>query len=76
MKKKKILTVVIAVILLFLLLIPTPIHYEDGGSIGYKALLYEIIKLHEFGGNDDANPYTEGIEIKILGMTVYRKTNG
>ncbi len=74
MKKKKILTLAISAILLFLMLIPTPIRYEDGGSIGYKALLYEVINLHELGGNDDANPYIEGIEIKILGMTVYRRT--
>ncbi len=76
MKKKKILIAVIAVILLFLLLIPAPIRYEDGGSVGYKALLYEVIKLHELGGNDDANPYIGGIEVKILGITVYRSTNG
>ncbi len=64
------------VMLIFaVLLFPVCIHYEDGGSVGYKALLYEIIQLHEIGGNDEANPYIEGIEIKILGVSVYRNTD-
>ncbi len=69
--KKKILFLAVALVLI-LLLIPVRVRYEDGGSVGYRAVLYEVIRLHEFGGNDDANPYIEGIEIKILGMTVYR----
>lgn len=75
MKKKKTLIVAVMVFILLLLLIPIRKNYEDGGSVGYKAALYEVIKLHELGGNDDTNPYIEGIEIKILGMTVYRNTN-
>ncbi len=75
MKKKKTLVIAAVAIVLLLLLIPIRKNYEDGGSVGYKAALYEVIKLHELGGNDEANPYIEGIEIKILGMTVYRDTN-
>ncbi len=75
MKKKKTLIVVVMVFILLLLLIPIRKNYEDGGSVGYKAAVYEVIQLHELGGNDDTNPYIEGIEIKILGITVYRDTN-
>ncbi len=74
MKQNKPLTAILICILI-LLLIPIRTQYEDGGSIGYKAALYEVIKLHELGGNDDTNPYIEGIEIKILGIPVYRNTN-
>ncbi len=72
-KKTPIIAVILFILVLFL--IPIRTKYEDGGSIGYRAALYEIIKLHELGGNDETNPYIEGIEIKILGMTVYRNTN-
>lgn len=75
MKKKKRCIVAVIVFLIVLLLIPQRIYYEDGGSVGYKAALYEVIKLHELGGNDETNPYIEGIEVKILGMTVYRNVN-
>ncbi len=75
MKNMKILIIAVIIFILVLLLIPTKTKYEDGGSIGYRAALYEVIKLHELGGNDDTKPYIEGIEIKILGMTIYRNTN-
>lgn len=75
MKKKKTLVVTVVAFVLLLLLIPIRKNYKDGGSVGYKAALYEVIKLHKLDGNDETNLYIEGIEIKILGMTVYRDTN-
>jgi hypothetical protein len=48
---------------------------KDGGSVSYKALAYEVTKIHQFTPEaDDVKPYIDGVEIKILGMTVYRET--
>lgn len=75
MKKKKLAAGVIIILLLIVLLIPVRMVYEDGGSVSYKAPVYEVIKLHELAEDDGVKPYIEGLEIRILGMTVYRVTN-
>ena len=49
---------------------------KDGGSVRYKALVYEVTKIHQLSPEvDGVKPYIDGFEIKILGMTVYRETN-
>lgn len=63
MKKRKITFFCIVILLVFLF--PIKIHYKDGGSVGYKAVLYEVIKHPAYMGA------TEGIEIEILGLNVY-----
>lgn len=64
--KKKIALNKKLIILFFVLIpfIPIRIQYKDVGSVGYKALLYEIIKYPAYMGA------TEGIQITILGLTV------
>jgi hypothetical protein len=53
----------------------TRMNLKDGGSVSYKALAYEVTKIHQFTPEaDDVKPYIDGVEIKILGMTVYRET--
>ena len=48
---------------------------KDGGSVRYKALVYEVTKIHRLSPEvEDVKPYIDGVEIKILGMTVYRET--
>ena len=72
MKKK--FFVVIAIIAV-ILLTPVRMNLKDGGSVSYKALVYEVTKIHQFTPEaDDVKPYIDGVEIKILGMTVYRET--
>ena len=72
MKKK--FFVVIAIIVV-ILLTPVRMNLKDGGSVSYKALVYEVTKIHQFTPEaDDVKPYIDGVEIKILGMTVYRET--
>ncbi len=75
MKKKK--NVVIASLLvLVILLFPIRMNLKDGGSVRYKALIYEVTKIHQLSPDvDGVKPYIDGFEIKILGMTVYRETN-
>ena len=63
MKKRKI--TFFCIIILLVLLFPIKIQYKDGGSVGYKAVLYEVIKHSAYMGA------TEGIEIEILGLNVY-----
>ena len=73
MKKK--FFVVIAIIAV-ILLTPVRMNLKDGGSVRYKALVYEVIKIHQLSPEvDGVKPYIDGFEIKILGMTVYRETN-
>ena len=71
MKKK--FFVVIAIIVV-ILLTPVRMNLKDGGSVSYKALVYEVTKIHQFSSEvDGLKPYIDGVEIKILGMTVYRE---
>ena len=49
MKKKTI--IIIIIVILFVLLIPIPMHLNDGGTIEYKALTYKISKVHRLTGD-------------------------
>lgn len=74
--KKRALLVIAVVLALALLLTPIPLGLKDGGSVVFKALVYEVTKIHQLPTETDADyEYIEGIEVKILGVTVYRKTN-
>ncbi|AQS58060.1 hypothetical protein [Desulforamulus ferrireducens] len=67
MQKKliRIAIIIIALILLF----PIPYRYKDGGTVKYQAVLYSITDYHAISAADGG--YDTGIEIKILGKTVY-----
>ena len=70
--KKKIIKIAAIIIALLILLFPITVHYKDGGTIGYQALLYQIYDVHELrmtGG------YNEGTIIKILGFEVFNNVN-
>ena len=72
MKKK---FFVVIVIVFVILLTPVRMNLKDGGSVRYKALVYEVTKIHQLAPEvDGLKPYIDGFEIKILGMTVYRET--
>lgn len=59
-----------------ILLTPIRMNIKDGGSVSYKSLVYEITKIHQLAPDaNDVKPYIDGLEIKILGITVYRVTN-
>lgn len=74
MKKK--LLIFIIIFALIVLLTPIRMNLKDGGSVRYRALVYEVTKIHQFAPDEDGvKPYIDGFEIKILGMTVYRNTN-
>lgn len=74
--KKKTSAVIVIIVVLLILLTPIRMNLKDGGSVRYKALIYEVIKIHQLSPDvDGVKPYIDGFEIKILGMTVYRETN-
>jgi hypothetical protein len=65
--------VIAAIIIVLVMLIPIPAHYKDGGSVAYKAVLYSVTDYHEMLGVD--GEFLIGIEVKVLGMTVYEDTD-
>lgn len=73
MSKKKI--IVTTIILLFILmLIPIPMKLKDGGSTEYKAILYNVTKVHRIN-TQSSTGYETGWKIKILGFQIYNKVN-
>ena len=66
MKKRVKSSIVIALICL----IPIPIKYKDGGSIQYRAILYDITKYHRLD-IDSETGYKAGWDIKIVGIPIY-----
>ncbi len=74
MGKKKIVAIFLVVAML-ILLFPIRMNLKDGGSVRYKAILYEVTQIHQLTHEDEVKPYIDGIEVKILGMTIYRATN-
>lgn len=74
MKKKKFIIAIILILVVFL--IPIRMNLKDGGSVRYKSLVYEITKIHQLSQETDGvKPYIDGLEVKILGVTIYRETN-
>lgn len=75
MKKKK-LYIIAIILVLVILLVPIRMNLKDGGSVRYKSLICEITRIHQLAPEVDAvKPYIDGLEVKILGMTIYRETN-
>lgn len=70
MKKKVI--IVIGIIILLILLVPTPMHLADGGTVEYKALTYKISIVHRLNAGS-LTGYEDGIIIEILGVKIYEK---
>ena len=70
MKKKIIIG--ICILLLIVCLIPTRMHLEDGGTVVYNAILYQVEDVHRIGAEDTAeDEYLEGTIVKIFGIEVY-----
>lgn len=71
-KKKRI--VLLIIILFVIMLIPIKNKLFDGGSTQYKAVLYEVTKIHRINSKS-FNGYEDGWRIKILGFQVYSKVD-
>ncbi len=76
MNKKKTGVIITAIVIFVILLIPIRLCLKDGGSVRYKSLVYEVTIIHQLSPDiESVKPYIDGLEIKILGITVYRETN-
>lgn len=74
--KRKTFAILSIIVILLILLTPIRMNLKDGGSVSYKSLIYEVTKIHQYDPEfDNVKPYIDGIEIKILGMRIYRETN-
>lgn len=65
-RRKKLITGIIITALLIILLFPVRLVYRDGGTVHYKAVLYDVTKYHIGVGE-----YTAGWNIKIFGIEIY-----
>ena len=69
--KKKVM-IGICVLLAIVLLVPIPMRLKDGGTVVYRAVLYQVEDVHRLGAVDTAgDKYLEGMIVRILGMEVY-----
>ena len=78
--KKKTKIIALLILVMVILLAPIPRKLPDGGSVSYKSLTYEVVKIHQPSAttnytnpNYDLGEYADGLEIKVLGKTIYLK---
>lgn len=71
MKKKNLF---IMLVMLIVMLIPIPLKLKYGGSTEYKALLYNITKIHRIN-HQSSTGYEDGWKVEILGIQIYNKTD-
>lgn len=74
MKRKKIIKTIIIVILI-ILLVPFPIFYKDGGTVKYRAIVYEITRYHKDDPSMPPPGYRKGWRIELFGLEVYDNFN-
>ena len=70
MKKKVIFVMIILILILLILLVPRTRYLNDGGTVEYKALLYNVTKLNKLNYHSSTG-YDRGTKIEILGIEVY-----
>ena len=74
--KKKIFRIVCLVLVALVLLVPIPMHYKDGGTVSYNAVLYSVTKVHSITSRyaDDGElemGYEVGTRVRVLIFPVY-----
>ncbi len=75
--KKKILKVICWILVALVLLVPIPVHYKDGGTVSYNAILYSVTKVHSITSSrysDDGElevGYAIGTRVRVLIFPVY-----
>ena len=72
--KRKRLHIIALIIILVVLLIPIPRYYKDGGTVAYSAIIYTVYDYKTIWFEGGIEGYLVGIEIVILGITVYDNT--
>ncbi|MBR3778722.1 MAG: hypothetical protein IKL13_03230 [Clostridia bacterium] len=67
---KKTILIVACVLLTILCLTPSRIYLDDGGTVIYKAILYQVENVHSIH-SENTDEYLEGTIVKIIGIEVY-----
>ena len=62
------------IIVLAILLIPIPARLEDGGSVTYTAITYQVTDYPRHAEVDGIGGYTEGFRLVIFGIEVFEHT--
>lgn len=68
-KKVRVILLSVALVVLFWLLFPIKSVLQDGGTIRYRAVLYEIVEHHEldtFSNDGEIIPGNKSLEIRIF----------
>ncbi len=71
--KKKII-IIVSIVVFVLMLLPIPNRLKDGGSVEYKAVLYQYTKIHSLNEHS-VTGYADGWELYILGIRVGGNTD-
>ncbi len=66
---KKGAIIMIVVILLILMLLPVQVQMRDGGTVVYKAVLYEVQDFHRL--TEVEGEFATGLVVTVLGIEVY-----
>lgn len=74
--KKRIFKIVCLVLVALILLVPIPMHYKDGGTVSYNAVLYSVTKVHSIISRyaDDGElemGHKVGTRVRVLIFPVY-----
>ena len=72
-KRKHIKAIIIVVIII--LFIPIPIFYKDGGTVEYRAIVYDITRYHQEDSSLPTFGYRKGWKIELFGLEVYDSFN-
>lgn len=70
--KKKVLITVLIILLIAIILIPSKQYADDGGSVSFSALTYNVTKHHSIL---DEHEYMVGYTVDILGIEVFNNTH-
>lgn len=69
MKKK--LVIVLCIVAVVVLLFPIPQQLKDGGTVEYRAILYNVKNVHRLHPDmESEKEYQEGTIVEILGIEV------
>ena len=72
--------IAICIIVLIVLLVPTTDACNDGGTVHYDAIVYDVFDVHRVSLplNSDGTyetSYNDGLIIKIFGVEIYNNTD-
>ena len=74
--KKKVIKIICWILVALVLLVPIPVHYKDGGTVSYNAVLYSVTKVHSITSRytDDGElemGHEVGTRVRVLIFPIY-----